>query len=74
MEHIFAGLDVLVNNAGYADNGHTLATTPDEIPQRMFTVNVFAPMALTREALPHIRKFKGNVIFISSVAGRNECF
>ncbi len=67
---MFAGLDVLVNNAAYANNDHTVATTPDQLPQHMFTVNVFSPLALTREALPHIRKVKGNVIFISSIAGK----
>ncbi len=59
-----------MNNAGYGDHDHSVATTPDDLAQRMFTVNVFAPLALTREALPHIRKAKGNIVYITSVAGK----
>ena len=32
-------------------------------------VNFYAPFILSQEALPHLEKTKGNIVFISSVAG-----
>ncbi len=66
------GLDVLINNAGIDDHTCTITETPNDLVQKIFTVNCFAPLALTREALPHIRKVKGNIVFISSVFGKKK--
>ncbi len=65
----FSGLDVLVNNAAFGQFA-SIGESTDEMSSQVFAVNFFAPLALTREALPHIRKVKGNVIFISSVGGK----
>ncbi len=35
----------------------------------MMDVNFYAPFILSQEALPHLEKTKGNIVFISSVAG-----
>ncbi len=59
-----------MNNAGISDSAKPVSETANDEAQRVFTVNFFASLALTREALPHIRNVKGNVIFISSVAGK----
>ncbi len=64
----FAGLDVLVNNAAKYD-GVQLGEMPNEMFQEVINLNLTSPFAMTREALPHIRKTKGNIIFISSIGG-----
>jgi NAD(P)-dependent dehydrogenase (short-subunit alcohol dehydrogenase family) len=60
-------LDVLVNNAAIFVGG-PLAETKDEDAARALEVNVLAPFALTRVALPHLLKSKGSVVNISSGA------
>ena len=62
------GIDVLVNNAGYC-----LAGAVEEIDaaeaQDIFSVNVLAPHAILRAALPRLRAAKpGRIINISSLA------
>ena len=63
-------IDILVNNAGiekythYADNDY-------ESIQSIITVNLLAPMELTRLILPEmLKRCQGNIINISSLAGR----
>ncbi|UPT68190.1 MAG: SDR family NAD(P)-dependent oxidoreductase [Sphingobacteriales bacterium JAD_PAG50586_3] len=63
-------VDVLVNNAGLGIMG-SLAEVPVDVVRKAFEVNVFGPMELTKLVLKNImRKQRGTVIFISSVAGR----
>lgn len=63
----FGRLDVLVNNAGTGSMG-PLSQTSDEIIESIYRTNVFAPLALIREATTHLAESKGAVINISSVA------
>lgn len=63
----FGRLDVLVNNAGTGSMG-PLSHTTDEVIESIFRTNVFAPLALIREATTHLAESKGAVINISSVA------
>ncbi len=64
------GIYGLVNNAGISLRGYFEDTDEAEI-RRVFEVNVFGTMAVTRAALPHMRAARrGRVIFISSVGGR----
>ena len=63
----FGQLDVLVNNAGTGSMG-PLSTTSDEDIENIYRTNVFAPLALIREATDYLAKSKGVVINISSVA------
>jgi NAD(P)-dependent dehydrogenase (short-subunit alcohol dehydrogenase family) len=63
----FGRLDVLVNNAGTGSMG-PLSQTSDEIIESIYRTNVFAPLALIREATTHLAESKGVVINISSVA------
>ena len=37
-----------------------------EDAERMMKFNYLMPLELTKEALPHLRKTKGNVVFITS--------
>jgi len=62
----YGRLDVLVNNAGAAKHG-LLVDVPDEDIDFLLRTNVFAPLALTREALPELIKTKGSVVNISSI-------
>lgn len=63
----FGRLDVLVNNAGTGCMG-PLSQTTDEVIESIYRTNVFAPLALIREATIHLAETKGTVINISSVA------
>jgi NAD(P)-dependent dehydrogenase (short-subunit alcohol dehydrogenase family) len=65
----FGRLDALVNNAGYSLNGPVEALTPDLL-QRQFDTNVLGLVAVTRHALPHLRRSKGTVVNIASMGGR----
>lgn len=63
-------LDVLINNAGIGESG-SLAEVPIERIRANFETNVFSTLALSQLALKNmIKKQKGTVIFISSLAGR----
>ena len=63
----FGRLDVLVNNAGTMAMGPLVETSDEEI-ERVFRTNVFALLALSREAIPHLIKTKGSIINTSSTA------
>jgi NAD(P)-dependent dehydrogenase (short-subunit alcohol dehydrogenase family) len=51
----FGRIDVLINNAGIGAQGSVEETALDEW-QRVFDVNVFAIVRLTRACLPHLRR------------------
>lgn len=66
----FGGLDVLINNAGIASWGH-FATSTEAINRQILETNFFAPVELTRLAIPHLSE--GNqpaVVNITSMTGR----
>src|SRR5690349_19373839 len=65
-----AGVDVLINNAGYATVG-ALIELSDAALRAQFTTNVFGLMAVTRAFVPAmVARGRGRVINISSVSGR----
>jgi len=53
-----------VNNAGVGSGGPFIDVTDSEI-ESAFKTNLFAPLALSREALPELIKTKGSIINIS---------
>ncbi|WP_243292999.1 SDR family oxidoreductase [Bacillus sp. FJAT-47783] len=62
-------LDILINNAGYADGGFFEDVSIEQY-KKQFETNVFGLMAVTQIALPFIRKKKsGKIINISSISG-----
>lgn len=65
----FGAIDVLVNNAGYAELGF-FETFTDAAVRRQFEVNVFGTMNVARAVVPHMRERRsGLVVTISSVSG-----
>jgi len=63
-------IDVVVNNAGYGLLG-AIEEASDQEFERLFAVNVFAPFAIIRAALPALRRQRsGHIINITSIAGR----
>jgi NAD(P)-dependent dehydrogenase (short-subunit alcohol dehydrogenase family) len=66
----FGGLDVVVNNAGYA-NSAPIEDTPDEEFRAQIETNLFGVVNVTKAALPILRKQRsGHFIQFSSVGGR----
>ena len=64
------GVDVLVNNAGYAEMGPVEAV-PVETWRRQFETNVFGLVRMTQLVLPHMRANRwGRVINLSSMGGQ----
>lgn len=65
-----AGLTGLINNAGVAIAGPLEFLPVDEI-RKEFEVNVFGLLEVTQAFLPLIRKGRGRIINIGSIAGRS---
>ena len=67
-----AGVDVLVNNAGFALSG-PIEVLGDSDVRRQFATNVFGLLTLTRTVLPAMRaRGSGRIINISSIVGRTS--
>jgi NAD(P)-dependent dehydrogenase (short-subunit alcohol dehydrogenase family) len=64
-----AGLHGLVNNAGVARGG-PLEFLPVDDWRAQLEVNVVGQVAVTQALLPSIRRAKGRIVFIGSIAGR----
>lgn len=64
------GIDILVNNAGISQR--SLAIDTDfSVYERIVSVDLLAPIALTQALLPHLlARGEGQLVMISSVAGK----
>lgn len=66
----FGGIDLLINNAGVGSWGHFATSTP-EIMRQVMEVNFFAPVELTRVAMPHLTNGdQPAIVNIASMCGR----
>jgi 3-oxoacyl-[acyl-carrier protein] reductase len=62
-------ISILINNAGIASRGHTVADGDPAEMQRVVGVHAFAPFYLSKLVVPQMRGTKrGDIIVISSVA------
>lgn len=61
-------IDLLINNAGMGISGAVEYHSEDEI-NKIINVNLVGLVNLTKEVIPYLRKSKGIIINISSVAG-----
>ncbi len=65
----FGGIGILVNNAGIASRGQSVADTDPAEMERVVRVHAFGPHYLCKLVVPHMRKEgRGDIIMISSVA------
>lgn len=64
----FSAIDILINNAGYGMTGPISNVSVEEFDD-LFKANIRAPVFLCKFALPHLKKTKGCIVNVSSVAG-----
>ncbi len=64
----FGRLDILVNNVGVSMRGKVAELNP-EVYKTVFESNVYGTVNPTIPAIPHLRRTKGSIVFISSLAG-----
>lgn len=66
----FGGIDVLVANAGVSMHAWFEDTTDFTTYERLLRVNFLSVVALARFALPHLKQARGQIVAVSSLAGR----
>ncbi|HEX7775429.1 MAG TPA: SDR family oxidoreductase [Parvibaculum sp.] len=65
----FGSIGILVNNAGIASRGQTVADTDPLELERVLRIHAMAPHFVSKLVIPHMRKEKrGDIVIISSVA------
>ncbi|MCS5710319.1 SDR family NAD(P)-dependent oxidoreductase [Candidatus Berkiella aquae] len=68
ISHLTPGIDLLINNAGFALVGALESLDEKSITQQM-TVNFLSHVMITKACLPALRKKKGKILNISSAFG-----
>jgi 3-oxoacyl-[acyl-carrier protein] reductase len=65
----FGRISILVNNAGIASRGQSVADTDPAEMERVVRIHAFGPHYLSKLVVPHMRaEGRGDIIMISSVA------
>ncbi|XP_045202279.2 17-beta-hydroxysteroid dehydrogenase 14-like [Mercenaria mercenaria] len=67
----FGGIDCLVNDVGHDHGTHTIDELTVESFRQILDVNVVSMFAMSKYALPHLRKSRGSIVNISSLGGTN---
>lgn len=67
---LFKGIDILVNNGGISQRSLAMDTNL-EVDQKLFDVNYFGTIALSKAVLPHfVERNSGHIVVITSVVGK----
>ena len=66
----YDSLDILVNNAGVSGHARLDEVSDFGWYEDMMRVNYFGSLWCTRHALPHLKKRRGQLVAISSLAGK----
>ena len=66
----YSSLDILVNNAGVSGHARFEEVTDFTWYEDMMRVNYMGSLYCTRYAIPHLKKRRGQIVAISSLAGR----
>lgn len=69
-EH-FDGLDVVVANAGIATVGTVMSVSPEDF-ERVIDVNLLGVYRTARAALPHLKRSRGYLLCVSSLAAAHH--
>lgn len=66
----FGSIDILINNGGQSQRSESIDTT-SETERRLFEINYFSAVNLSKAVLPFMLKNKtGKIVVISSIAGK----
>ncbi|UYZ62992.1 SDR family NAD(P)-dependent oxidoreductase [Hymenobacter weizhouensis] len=65
----FGKLDILINNAGVFPATSTLDKYPVDAFEYMVKNNIYSAFMMSRAALPHLQKTRGNIVSAGSEAG-----
>ncbi|MFN4085832.1 MAG: SDR family oxidoreductase [Spirosomataceae bacterium] len=65
----FGRVDILINNAGLTMRSMFEDADVDATIRRLMDVNFMGTVYMTQAALPHIKRTKGSIVGISSIAG-----
>ena len=68
---VFAGVDILINNAGVGFIGKTVEEMPPDEFRQTLETNLFGAFYACHYAVPLMKKRGGYIINISSLAGQN---
>ena len=62
----------MICNAGVADMKTMVSLRDMNMDDYMhtFNLNFFCPVVMTKEALPHLERTKGNIVYVSSILGK----
>ena len=64
-------IDILINNAGSLIDRQPFETATLDYHEDIYATNVRSVFLVTQAALPYLKKSKGNIVNIGSVAGHN---
>jgi len=65
----YGRIDIIINNAAISMNA-SFADTKPEVFKKLMDVNYFAPLTISQNAYPFLKKTQGSLYFISSVVGK----
>jgi short-subunit dehydrogenase len=66
----YSSLDILINNAGVSGHARFEEVADFAWYEAMMRVNYMGSLYCTRHALPHLKKRRGQIVAISSLAGK----